>query len=49
MDSGKTGSFMKLKSCLLQAPILVFPTEDDRFILDTDASLFAVGGVLHHL
>ena len=41
--------FMKLKSCLLQAPILGFPTEDDRFILDTDASLFAVGGILNQL
>ena len=40
---------MTLKSCLLQAPILGFPTEDDRFLLDTDASLFAVGGVLNQL
>ena len=40
---------MKLKSCLLQAPILDFPTKDDRFVLDTDASLFAVGGVLKQL
>ena len=40
---------MKLKSCLLQAPILGFPTEDDRFILDTHASLFVVGGVLNQL
>ena len=30
-----------LKSCLLRAPILGFPTESDRFLLDTDASLFA--------
>ena len=38
-----------LKSCLLQAPILGFPTQEGRFILDTDASLFAVGGVLNQL
>ena len=38
---------MTLKSCLLQAPILGFPTEDDWFVLDTDASLFEVGGVLN--
>ena len=42
-------AFMKLKSCLLQAPILGFPTEDDLFVFDTDASLFAVGGVLNQL
>ena len=35
-------AFVTLKSCLLQAPILGFPTEDDWFVLDTDASLFAV-------
>ena len=29
------------KACLLSAPILGFPTEEDRFVLDTDASLFA--------
>ena len=40
---------MKLKSCLLQAPLLGFSTEDNRFILDTDASLFAVGGVHNQL
>ena len=40
---------MKLKSCPLQSPILGFPTEDDGFILDTDASLFAIRGVLNHL
>ena len=40
---------MTLRSCLLQVPILGFPTEDDRFILDTDASIFAVGGVLNQL
>ena len=27
----------------------VFPTEEGRFILDTDASLFVVGGVLNQL
>ena len=35
---------MPLKTCLINAPILGFPTYDGRFILDTDASLFAVGG-----
>ena len=38
-------AFDTLKACLLQAPILGFPTEEGRFILDTDASLFALGGI----
>ena len=33
----------------LSAPILGFPTEDGRFLLDTDASLYAVGGVLNQI
>ena len=37
-------AFEALKACLISAPILGFPTEDGRFLLDTDASLFAVGG-----
>ena len=41
--------FEALKACLVHAPILGFPTEDGRFVLDTDASLFAVGGVLSQL
>ena len=36
--------FDTLKACLLQTPILGFPTKEGRFILDTDASLFALGG-----
>ena len=39
-------AFYALKACLLSAPILGFPTEEDRFVLDTDVSLFAIGGVL---
>ena len=42
-------AFEALKTCLMSAPILRFPTEDGRFILDTDASLLAVGGVLNQL
>ena len=37
-------AFEALKACLISAPILGFPTEDGRFLQDTDASLFAVGG-----
>ena len=42
-------AFDALKVCLLSAPILGFPTEEDRFVLDTDASLFAIGGVLSQI
>ena len=42
-------AFDALKACLLSAPILGFPTEEDRFVLDTDASLFAIGGVLNQI
>ena len=45
-------AFDALKTCLINAPILGFPTEDGQFILDTDASLFAMGwggGVLNQL
>ena len=42
-------AFEALKACLVRAPILGFPTKDGLFFLDTDASLFAVGGVLSQL
>ena len=42
-------AFNALKTCLLSAPILGFPTEQGRFVLDTDATLFAIGGVLNQI
>ena len=42
-------AFEALKACLICAPILGFPTEDGRVLLGTDASLFAVGGVLNQI
>ena len=42
-------AFEALKACLISAPMLGFPTEDGRFILDTDAIIFAVGGVLNQI
>ena len=42
-------AFEALNACLVRGPILGFPTEGGRFVLDTDASLFAVGGVLSQL
>ena len=45
----RQAAFEALKACLVLAPILGFPTEGGRFVLDTDDSLFAVGGVLSQL
>ena len=42
-------AFEALKAYLMRTPILGFPTEGGRFVLDTDASLFVVGGVLRKL
>ena len=42
-------AFEALKACLISGPILGFPTENGRFLLDTDASLFTVAGVLNQL
>ena len=42
-------AFEALKAYLVRAPILGFPTEGGRFVLDMDASLFAVGGVLSQI
>ena len=40
-------AFQKLKECLMSPPILGFPLESaGSFVLDTDASGFAVGGIL---
>ena len=34
---------------LVRAPILSFPTEDEDYILDTDASNYGLGGVLSQI
>ena len=39
-------AFVTMKERLTTAPILAFPNETDKFILDTDASAFGIGGVL---
>lgn len=39
-------SFNILKQCLVNTPILAFPTENDTFVLDTDASNEGMGAVL---
>lgn len=42
-------SFNILKQCLVNAPILAFPTENDTFVLDTDASNEGMGAVLSQI
>ena len=39
-------AFVTMKERLTTAPILAFPNETDKFVLDTDASAFGIGGVL---
>lgn len=38
--------FKSLKNALISAPVLSYPTRDDPFILDTDASGYGIGAVL---
>ena len=42
-------AFEKLKQTLTSAPILAYPTRDDKFVLDTDASGTAIGAVLSQI
>lgn len=38
-----------LKSALSKAPVLAYPTQNDNFILDTDASNYGMGAVLSQI
>ena len=42
-------AFNHLKWCLTHAPILCFPTNNDKYVLDTDASFSSVGAVLSQI
>jgi len=42
-------AFMRLKSSLMEAPVLAYPREKGQFILDTDASNTGIGGVLSQM
>ena len=40
-------SFQRLKKELCEAPVLGMPTEKGMYVLDTDASVVAISGILH--
>ena len=40
-------SFENIKRELCEAPVLRMPTEKGMFVLDTDASVFPISGILH--
>ena len=40
-------SFQRIKNELCEAPVLGLPTENGMYVLDTDASVVAVSGILH--
>jgi hypothetical protein len=42
-------AFQTLKGALCTAPILAYPQPGERFIVDTDASNFGIGGVLSQM
>jgi transposase InsO family protein/predicted aspartyl protease len=45
-DESCQKSFDALKQCLISAPTLAMPNDVDSFVLDTDASAWAIGAVL---
>jgi hypothetical protein len=40
-------AFEMLKDCLITAPVLTYPCPEEDYILDTDASNYGIGAVLH--
>ena len=48
-DTKHNQAFEFLKQKLTSVPVLAFPNKDDTFVLDTDASDFAIGGVLSQI
>ena len=40
-------SFQRIKKELCEAPVLGMPTEKGMYVLDTDASVLAISGILH--
>ena len=42
-------AFQELKDCLTRSPILALPKQKGMFVLDTDASMLGLGGVLSQI
>ena len=42
-------AFECLKQALITSPILAMPTDEDRYVLDTDASNHSIGAVLSQI
>ena len=42
-------AFVKLREAFKSSPVLSYPTLDDPYILDTDASLYGIGAVLSQI
>ena len=49
LDSSCSTAFNELRTALMDAPILAFPTETGLYVLDTDANNFGLGGVLSQI
>ncbi len=48
-DDSCQHAFDKVKGILVNAPLLAFPQDIGEYILDTDASYFAIEGVLNQV
>lgn len=46
-DEPQEQAFVQLKKCLISAPVLAVPKDQGQYVVDTDASDFALGAVLH--
>ena len=46
-DEAAQGAFEQVKTALTSKPVLALPDEYGEFVLDTDASLVAISGILH--
>ena len=41
-------SFATLKQCLISTPVLAYPSLDQAFVVETDASILGLGAVYHN-
>lgn len=48
-EKEEDAAFERLKESLMSTPVMAFPQAEGTYILDTDASAYAIGGVLSQL